>query len=79
MSFLTYVLLLATSFLTLNICDENKDSSDHSLFSVFNYEDPAEHIKVSSLYELDHSKLPHKSPDQLHKIRVVMVFIINIL
>ncbi|XP_073268467.1 protein DYAD isoform X3 [Populus alba] len=35
--------------------------------------DPAEHIKVSSLYELDHSKLPHKSPDQLHKIRVVMV------
>ncbi|XP_011018358.1 PREDICTED: LOW QUALITY PROTEIN: protein DYAD-like [Populus euphratica] len=61
------------SFLTLNICDENKDSSDHSLFSVFNYEDPAEHIKVSSLYELDHSKLPHKSPDHLHKIRVVMV------
>ncbi|KAJ6426796.1 hypothetical protein OIU84_022397 [Salix udensis] len=35
--------------------------------------DPAEHIKVSSVYELDHTKLPPSSPDQLHKIRVVMV------
>ncbi|KAB5564340.1 hypothetical protein DKX38_004394 [Salix brachista] len=34
---------------------------------------PAEHIKVGSFYEVDHSKLPHKSPDQLNKIRVVMV------
>ncbi|KAJ6342039.1 hypothetical protein OIU78_010058 [Salix suchowensis] len=35
--------------------------------------DPAEHIKLSSVYELDHTKLPPSSPDQLYKIRVVMV------
>ncbi|KAJ6393929.1 hypothetical protein OIU77_023213 [Salix suchowensis] len=35
--------------------------------------DPAEHIKVSSVYELDHTKLPPSSPDQLYKSRVVMV------
>ncbi|KAJ6695693.1 PROTEIN DYAD [Salix koriyanagi] len=40
---------------------------------MLNNEDPAEHIKVGSFYEVDHSKLPHKSPDQLNKIRVVMV------
>ncbi|CAK7355903.1 unnamed protein product [Dovyalis caffra] len=35
--------------------------------------DPADHIRVSSFYELDHSKLPYKTPDELNKIRVVMV------
>ncbi|KAF2315828.1 hypothetical protein GH714_040371 [Hevea brasiliensis] len=35
--------------------------------------DPAEHIKVGSFYEVVHSKLPPKFPDQLISIRVVMV------
>ncbi|KAJ6388914.1 hypothetical protein OIU77_027292 [Salix suchowensis] len=45
----------------------------HPPFTVAPPFDPAEHIKVGSFYEVDHSKLPHKSPDQLNKIRVVMV------
>ncbi|KAJ6705805.1 PROTEIN DYAD [Salix purpurea] len=52
---------------------QKEQFSDYSLFSMLNNEDPAEHIKVGSFYEVDHSKLPHKSPDQLNKIRVVMV------
>eukprot|EP00257_Ricinus_communis_P019161 XP_015578072.1 protein DYAD [Ricinus communis] len=36
--------------------------------------DPADHIKVGSFYEIDHSKLPPKCPDQLNSIRIVMVF-----
>ncbi|XP_057995914.1 protein DYAD, partial [Hevea brasiliensis] len=39
----------------------------------FMLEDPTEHIKVGSFYELAHSKLPPKFPDQLNSIRVVMV------
>ncbi|XP_050224474.1 protein DYAD [Mercurialis annua] len=35
--------------------------------------DPADHIKIGSYYEIDHSKLPPKSPDQLNSIRIVMV------
>ena len=67
------------SFSTLRalVSDQNKEFSDYSLFSMLNNEDPAEHIKVSSFYEVDHSKLPHKSPDQLNKTRVVMVFFIQ--
>ncbi|KAH8513673.1 hypothetical protein H0E87_006804 [Populus deltoides] len=63
------------SFSTLRalVSDQNKEFSDYSLFSMLNNEDPADHIKVSSFYEVDHSKLPHKSPDQLNKTRVVMV------
>lgn len=55
---------------------QKEQFSDYSLFSMLNNEDLAEHIKVGSFYEVDHSKLPHKSPDQLNKIRVVMVFFI---
>ncbi|XP_065860198.1 protein DYAD-like [Euphorbia lathyris] len=36
-------------------------------------DDPADHIYVGSYYEIDHSKLPPKSPDQLNSIRIVMV------
>ncbi|KAK9912929.1 hypothetical protein M0R45_036761 [Rubus argutus] len=32
-----------------------------------------EHIQVGSFYEIDHSKLPPKTPEQLQSIRVVMV------
>ncbi|XP_037492169.1 protein DYAD [Jatropha curcas] len=35
--------------------------------------DPADHINVGSFYEIDHSKLPHKFPDQLNSVRIVMV------
>ncbi|EOY22826.1 SWITCH1, putative [Theobroma cacao] len=35
--------------------------------------DAAAHIKVGSYYEIDHSKLPHKTPDQLKLVRVIMV------
>ncbi|CAI0404557.1 unnamed protein product [Linum tenue] len=36
-------------------------------------QDPAEHIKVNCLYEIDHSMLPNRAPDQLKSVRVVMV------
>ncbi|XP_065860211.1 protein DYAD-like [Euphorbia lathyris] len=36
-------------------------------------DDPADHIYIGSFYEIDHSKLPPKSPDQLNSIRIVMV------
>ncbi|WCJ36448.1 SWITCH1 [Euphorbia peplus] len=36
-------------------------------------DDPADHIYVGSFYEIDHSKLPQKSPHQLNSIRLVMV------
>ncbi|KAJ4841233.1 hypothetical protein Tsubulata_027490, partial [Turnera subulata] len=36
-------------------------------------EDPGSHIRVSSFYQIDHSKLPPSSPPQLQAIRVVMV------
>ncbi|GMN41026.1 hypothetical protein TIFTF001_010252 [Ficus carica] len=42
----------------------------HALASSEALED---HIKVGSFYEVDHSKLPPKSPEQLYSIRVVMV------
>ncbi|XWS36975.1 hypothetical protein CRYUN_Cryun19dG0003500 [Craigia yunnanensis] len=35
--------------------------------------DAAAHIKVGSYYEIDHSKLPTKTPDQLKLVRVIMV------
>ncbi|KAJ8772335.1 hypothetical protein K2173_027512 [Erythroxylum novogranatense] len=42
--------------------------------SSFMVQDPADHIKVSSFYEIDPSKLPSKSPHHLVKcIRIVMV------
>ncbi|CAI0404745.1 unnamed protein product [Linum tenue] len=39
----------------------------------FTLADPAEHIKVNCLYEIDHSMLPNRAPDQLKSVRVVMV------
>ncbi|OMO94855.1 hypothetical protein CCACVL1_05754 [Corchorus capsularis] len=35
--------------------------------------DAVAHIKVGSYYEIDHSKLPHKIPDHLKLVRVIMV------
>ncbi|XVF08490.1 hypothetical protein REPUB_Repub07fG0007600 [Reevesia pubescens] len=35
--------------------------------------DAAAHIRVGSYYELDHSQLPIKTPDQLKLVRVIMV------
>ena len=35
--------------------------------------DAAAHIRVDSYYEIDHSKLPTKTPDQLKLVRVIMV------
>ena len=35
--------------------------------------DAAAHIKVGSYYEIDHSKLPTKTPGQLKLVRVIMV------
>ncbi|OMO98200.1 hypothetical protein COLO4_14079 [Corchorus olitorius] len=35
--------------------------------------DAVAHIKVGSYYEIDHSKLPPKIPDQLKLVRVIMV------
>ncbi|CAN0902326.1 Protein DYAD [Linum grandiflorum] len=36
-------------------------------------QDPSEHIRVGGLYEIDHSMLPSRYPDQLKCVRVVMV------
>ncbi|GKV17548.1 hypothetical protein SLEP1_g28038 [Rubroshorea leprosula] len=38
-----------------------------------NTQDAAAHIKVGSYYEIDHSKLPAQTPDQLKPIRIIMV------
>lgn len=38
-----------------------------------------EHIQVGSFYEIDHSKLPPKAPEQFRSIRIVMVLYCTVL